>query len=86
MSSLVPTAFSIVADANNTSAMTLNGDVFVAHPIYGRSTPVTIGAANVTASARISVQQLTIGDGGSVTVNAAGGAPVPGPPMVGLYR
>jgi len=86
MSSLVPTAFSIVADAGNTSAMTLNGDVFVAHAIYGRSTPVTVGAANLSASARISVQQLTIEPGGSVAVNAAGGAPVPGPRLVGLYR
>jgi hypothetical protein len=86
MSSLVPIAFSIVADANNTSAMTLNGDVFVAHAIYGRSTPVTLGAAHLSASGRVSVQQLTVGPGGSVAVNAAGGAPVPGPRLVGLYR
>jgi hypothetical protein len=86
MSSLVPTAFSIVADPRNNAVMTLDGDVFVRHPIYGRSTPVTLGAANLSASARISVQQLTIEPGGSVAVNAAGGAPVPGPRLVGLYR
>jgi Flp pilus assembly protein TadG len=86
MSSLVPTAFSIVADPQNTAAMTLDGDVSVSHAIYGRSTPVTLGPATLSASGRIAVQQLTIEPGGSLAVNAAGGAPVPGPRQVGLYR
>jgi hypothetical protein len=42
--------------------------------------------ASVSANGRISVARLTIALGGTVDVNAAGGAPVAGPPLVGLYR
>ena len=87
---LFPTEFSVVADPNNTSTMTIDGELSVDGAIYGASTPVQVGAfganAVVSASGRISVAQMTIGSNSAVTVTAAGGAPVPGPPFVGLYR
>jgi Putative Flp pilus-assembly TadE/G-like len=84
---LIPTEFSVVADPNNTSIMTIDGDLSVDKAIYGRSMPVQLGAnATVSTSGRISVASLVIGSGGAVTVTAAGGAAVPGPPFVGLFQ
>jgi Putative Flp pilus-assembly TadE/G-like len=88
MSSMIPAQFSIVADPNNKSPMSIRGALSVDHAIYGRSTAVTLQGSGsaVSASGRISIGQLTIGTGGAVTVTAPGGAPVPGPPLVGLFR
>jgi Putative Flp pilus-assembly TadE/G-like len=87
MSVSFPSEFSVVADPNNTSAMTINGTLSVDQAVYGRSTAVTVGSgASLTAFGRISVGPMTIDSGGEVTVNAAGEAAIPGPPFVGLYR
>ena len=81
------TGFSLVADPNNRSAMTINGDMSVDQAIYGRSTAVTVGSgASVTSQGIVSMKALTIRSGGAVSVTAPGGAPVPGPVFVGLYR
>ena len=82
------TAFSVVADQNNTSPMTINGELSVDQAIYGQRTAVTMQDLNasVSASGRISLARLTIDSGGTVEVDAAGGAPVAGPRRVGLYR
>jgi hypothetical protein len=82
-----PFEFSVVADPNNTSTMTVNGTLSVDQAVYGRSTAVTVGSgASLTASGRVSVGRMTIDSDGAVTVNAAGEAAIPGPPFVGLYR
>jgi hypothetical protein len=79
--------FSIVADPGNTALMSIDGGVSVDSAIYGRLAPVDVGpSATVSAAGPISVRQLTVASGGAVNVNAAGAAPLPGPPFVGLYR
>lgn len=87
LSGTLPTPFSVVADPNNTSALTINGSLFVDQAVYGRSTPVTIGlAALLSGSGRMSVASMTIKSGGAVTVTAPGGAPSAGPPDVALLQ
>jgi hypothetical protein len=81
------TEFSVVADPENRSAMTINGDLSVDKAIYGRSAALRLGAnASVSGFGQISVASLRIDLGGAVNVSAAGGPPVPGPPFVGLFR
>jgi hypothetical protein len=87
MSSSGPATFSIVADPRNNSRMFLNGSLSTDQPVYGRLTRVSVGtAASWSASERISVARLDIASHGSVNVRAVGGAPVAGPPDVGLFQ
>jgi Putative Flp pilus-assembly TadE/G-like len=80
--------FSVVADPNNTSPMTIRGELSVDQAIYGRSTPVELQdpGASIAAAGRISVSQMTVDPVTTVTVTAAGGESLPGPPFVGLFR
>jgi Putative Flp pilus-assembly TadE/G-like len=83
-----PGDFSVVADPKDTASMRIEGGLSVDQAMYARSASVRLeeGGASLSAQGRVSVGALLVDPGSIVTVTAAGGAPLPGPPFVGLFR